>query len=96
MTTKEEARKRSAMLKELRKKHKDTIERAKELLKGQSVAKEICQVIENDSKTVPAIAEVTGKPTHQVLWHVTAMKKYGVVAEDGMSGGYILYKKVEA
>jgi hypothetical protein len=84
------------MLKELRKTRKETINRAKELLKGQGIAKEICQVIGNESKTVPEIAELTGKPTHQVLWHVTAMRKYGVVAEDGTSGGYILYKKVEA
>jgi len=96
VTTKEETRKRTAMLKELRKQHQETISRAKDILKEQSVANEICRIIEKDSKTVPEIAEVIGKPTHRVLWHVTAMKKYSVVAEDGMSGEYILYKKVEA
>ena len=80
MTTKEETRKRSAMLKELRKTHQETINRAKDLLKERSVANEICQIIEKDSKTVPEIAEVIGKPTHRVLWHLTAMKKYGVVS----------------
>jgi hypothetical protein len=96
MTTKEETRKRSAMLKELRKTHQETIKRTKLLLKEHGAINKISQAIDKESKTVPEIAEVVGEPTHRVLWYVTAMKKYGVVMEDGMNGGYILYKKVEA
>jgi predicted transcriptional regulator len=95
MSDKEQARKRTARLKELRKQHQDTIKRAQHLLKSYNVSKEICKVIVDEAKTVPEVAEITGVPTHKVLWYVTAMKKYGDVVEEGMSGGYILYKKAE-
>lgn len=95
MNQKEKTRKRSEMLKELRKKHQETIQRAKRLLKAFNVSKEICKIIEEDPKTVPEIAEVIGMPTHQVLWYLTAMKKYEEVVEEGMSGGYVLYKRAE-
>jgi DNA-directed RNA polymerase specialized sigma subunit len=95
MSDKEQARKRTAMLKELRKQHQDTIKRAQRLLKSYNESKEVCKVIENEAKTVPEVAEIIGMPTHEVLWYLTAMKKYGEVVEEGMSGGYILYKKVE-
>jgi predicted transcriptional regulator len=96
MTQKEETRKRTAILKELRKTHQETIKRAQRLLKSFNVSKEICALIEETPKTVPEVAEIIGMPTHQVLWYLTAMKKYDVVDEVGMSGGYLLYKKAEA
>jgi predicted transcriptional regulator len=95
MNQKEKTRKRTAMLKELRKKHQETIQRAKRLLKAFNVSKEICKIIEENPKTVPEVAEAIGMPTHQVLWYLTAMKKYEAVVEEGMSGGYVLYKKAE-
>ena len=45
---------------------------------------------------MPEVAEIIGMPTHQVLWYLTAMKKYDVVVEEGMRGEYVLYKKAEA
>ena len=95
MSDKEEARKRTAMLKELRNQHQETIKRAQRLLKSYNVSNEICKVIEDEAKTVPEVAEIVGMPTHQVLWYLTAMKKYDIVLEEGLSGGYILYKKAE-
>jgi predicted transcriptional regulator len=95
MTQKEETRKRTEILKELRKTHQETIKRAQSLLKGYNVSKEICKVIKDNPKTVPEVVEIIGMPTHQVLWYLTAMKKYDVVVEEGMSGGYVLYKKAE-
>jgi hypothetical protein len=44
---------------------------------------------------VPEVAEAVSLPTHEVLWHLTALKKYGVVAEAGMCGEYVLYRRVE-
>lgn len=41
--------------------------------------------------TVPQIAKQTGLPAHEVLWHVTAMKKYGEVREVGQDGDYVRY-----
>ena len=96
MTQKERARKRATTLKELRKTHQETIKRAQRLLKNYNVSKDICALIEEDPKTVPEVAEIIGIPTHQVLWYLTAMKKYDVVVEEGMSGEYVLYKKAEA
>ena len=41
--------------------------------------------------TVPQLAERTGIAAHEVLWHVTAMRKYGGVQESGEEGDYPLY-----
>jgi predicted transcriptional regulator len=55
----------------------------------------ICQFIRDDPKTVPEIAEVIGKPAHEVLWYIAAYRKYGIVEETGMSGDYPLYQQVK-
>jgi predicted transcriptional regulator len=89
---KEEARQRTAMLKALREQHTDTIERIQERLKEQkAIRRQINQVMQGDPKTVPEIAEGSGLPAHTVLWHITAMKKYGLVTEAGQSGEYYQY-----
>jgi predicted transcriptional regulator len=88
---KEDARQRTAMLKALREQHTDTIERTQERLKEQkAIRRQINQVMQ-DPKTVPEIAEESGLPAHTVLWHITAMKKYGLVTEAGQSGEYYQY-----
>ena len=93
MTTKEEAKKRAIFLKKLREEHKDTVTQAQELLKAQKATRrEICKVIRNESKSVPEIAALTDLPATEVLWHITAMKKYGEVLETGMCGEYYLYQ----
>jgi predicted Rossmann fold nucleotide-binding protein DprA/Smf involved in DNA uptake len=95
MSEKEKTLKRSAMLKELRKTHQETIQRAHRLLKAYNESKEIYKAIKDEPRTVPEAAKIVGMPTHQVLWYLTAMKKYEDVVEEGMSGGYVLYKKAE-
>jgi predicted transcriptional regulator len=96
MTTKEEAKKRAILLKRLRKEHKETVTRTQALLKEQkAIRRQICQPMRETPKAVPEIAEITGIPANQVLWHVTAMKKYGLVVETGMCGEYYLYQRVE-
>jgi predicted transcriptional regulator len=96
MSTREEAKKRSELLKRLRTEHKDTVERTQKLLKEQKkIHQAICQAVREKSKTVPEIAEIVEMPTHEVLWHVTALKKYDILVEDGMCGEYFLYKRVE-
>jgi hypothetical protein len=44
---------------------------------------------------VPEITEAVGKPTHEVLWFVAALKKYGILVEAGMCGDYPLYQRVK-
>lgn len=96
MNTKEEARARSETLKGLRKEHDVTVKRTQALLKEHKrIHREICQTIRDTPKTVPEIAAAIAMPTHQVLWYLTALKKYDVVAEQGMCGEYILYTRAK-
>ena len=96
MTNKEAAKKRAILLKRLREEHKETVTRTQALLKEQkAIRRQICQHMREVPKAVPEIAEITSIPADQVLWHVTAMKKYGLVIETGMCGEYYLYQRVE-
>jgi predicted transcriptional regulator len=96
MTTKEEAKKRAILLKRLREEHKETVARTQALLKEQkAIRRQICQPMREEPKAVPELAELSGIPADQVLWHVTAMKKYGLVVENGMCGEYYLYQMAE-
>ena len=40
---------------------------------------------------MPDIAGASGLPAHEVLWHITAMKKYDLVIETGQDGDYYSY-----
>jgi predicted transcriptional regulator len=93
MTALPDSKKRGAALKHLREQHKDSVERTQVLLKEQqTIRRQICQVLRDSPKTVPEVADATGLSAHQVLWHVTAMKKYSLIQESGMSGEYYLYR----
>ena len=87
---------RSELLKRLRTEHTETVERTQALLREQKrVQKEICQVIRDDPKTVPEIAEAVDMPAREVLWYIASFKKYGIVVEDGMCADYPLYRRAE-
>ena len=93
MTTKEEAKKRGIFLRRLREEHKETVASTQLLLREQkAIRKQICQHMREEPRAVPEIAEMTGIPASQVLWHITAMKKFGLVIETGMCGEYYLYQ----
>jgi predicted transcriptional regulator len=90
------AKERTALLKRLREENAETVKRTQALLKEQKrVQKLLCQTIREKSKTVPEIAEAVDMPTHEILWYLTAFKKYDIVIEDGMCGDYVLYKRAE-
>jgi predicted transcriptional regulator len=96
MSQREVAKKRTEMLKRLRAQRPETVERTQALLKQQkAVQNRIFQAIREDPKTVPEVAEAVGIPTHTVLWHLTALRKYGLVVEAGMCGEYVLYRRAE-
>ena len=87
---------RGEMLKQLREQHAETVARTQALYKEQRrIQQEICKVIRDAPKTVLEVAAAINLPTHEVLWHMTALKKYGIVAESGMCGDYPLYSRVE-
>ena len=92
MTTKDEAKKRTKMLADLRVQHREQVKQAQGLLKEQqALRKSLKRALHGEPKTVPQLAEATGIPAHDVLWHVAAMKKYGEVVESGMNEDYEYY-----
>ncbi len=94
--TKEEAQQRTAFLKRLRDEHQDSVERTRERLKEQTaIRRQICQALRSGPKIVPEVAEATRIPSNEVLWHMTAMKKYGLIVEVGQCGEYYQYALVE-
>ena len=93
--SKDEVMLRNALLKRLREEHADTLESTRAHLKTQkAVRREICQAMRQGSATIPEIAAATGLPSHQGLWHITAMKKYDLVIEVGQCGEYYQYQMV--
>lgn len=97
MSDKEAAKKRIELLKQLREKYADTVAQTQDKLKAQqAIRKQIRQALGAEPKTVPELAQATNLPSDQVLWHITAMKKYDLVIEVGMSGEYYQYQLAEA
>jgi predicted Rossmann fold nucleotide-binding protein DprA/Smf involved in DNA uptake len=96
MSTTLNAKQRSQFLKQLREEHHETVAQVQALLKEQKdIRRQIAQAMGNEPKTVPDIAEASGLPAEQVLWHIIAMKKYNLVVETGLSGEYYLYQQVK-
>ena len=98
ITSKEEAKKQTQMLVELRRQQGEKVKRAQELLKEQqSVRKAIQRLLQNAPRSIPQLTAATTLAAHEVLWHIASMKKYGIVEEAGMdeSGEYYLYRLVK-
>ena len=53
--------------------------------------KKIIQTLEDGPKTVPEVAKATAMPSHEVLWKLMGMKKYGLVVEGEERDGYYQY-----
>jgi len=82
-----------AGLKALREARKASIAKAQKAMKEQrSLIKRIKEQIKGEGKTVPQIASATGLPTDLILLYVTALRKYGMVAEGEKDGDYFKYK----
>jgi predicted HTH transcriptional regulator len=91
---KEETKRRTEMLTELRKQHGERVKEAQQLFKAQQSARKMLERTLLDApRSVPQLAEGTGISAHEVLWHIAAMKKYGLVEETGTdeSGDFYLY-----
>ncbi|MEJ5301037.1 MAG: hypothetical protein WHS38_08615 [Thermodesulforhabdaceae bacterium] len=83
-------------IKRVRLEREKTVKRVKELVKEQSrKISAIKSALKDGSKTVPEIAEVSGIPSHEVLWWVASLKKYGVVVEHEKRGSYFAYRVVQ-
>ena len=96
MSTALTAKQRSQFLKQLREEHHATVEQVQARLKEQKdIRRKIAEALGSEAKTVPEIAAASGLPAEQVLWHLIAMKKYGLVVETGQSDDYYLYQRAE-
>ena len=49
------------------------------------------KALKDGPMTVPEVAEATGFEARDVLWTLTAMRKYGQAVEDGVDGDYPRY-----
>ena len=88
---------RKAFLKRLRKERSKQVNRARELQKEKKAGRrKVKSVLGGGPVTVPAVAQAAGIETDTALWHITAMKKYGLAVEDGMDGDWPLYRLPES
>ncbi|MEW5721346.1 MAG: hypothetical protein AB1817_22150 [Chloroflexota bacterium] len=93
--SRDQAKQRTEMLVELRKQRSARVKAAQELLRAQQqVRKTLQHALQDAARSVPQLAEQTGISAHDVLWHIAAMKKYGLVEETGLdeANEYYLYK----
>lgn len=51
----------------------------------------IKKILKDGPMTVPQVAQATGIEPGDVLWTLTAMRKYGQAVEDGVDGDYPRY-----
>ena len=98
LNMKEEARKRSRLLSELRKQHSEQVKQAQELLKQQQAIRKLLQsALQSGPHSVLQLASETSLPADEVLRCVATMKKYAQVEEAGMDEAeeYYLYQLVK-
>ena len=78
--------------KALRHKRRDQIATAYRNSRGHmEVIKKIGVELGGGPLTVPELSDATGLPSPEVLWHVMAMKRYGMVNEQAKDGDYFRY-----
>jgi hypothetical protein len=89
MTTTEQPKSRMLQLKERR---GGTPQALLDAVRDHNAAKAaIRKALAAGPLTVPQVAEAAGLSTRQTLWTLTAMRKYGSVAEDAQAGSYMRY-----
>ncbi len=91
-----DAKVRAQRLKSLREKHPETVAATQAHVKAiQSPRKKIRKALHGKALTIPELAEATELPANQILWHIAAMRKYGLVTEVDQDDGYYRYTQVE-
>ena len=77
----------------LREERKETVTHTQALLKEQQTKrKAIRNAMKDGPKTVPEVADLTGFASHDVMWHMMAMKKFDLIEELDMDGEYYKYQ----
>jgi len=67
---------------------KEHVERSRQQAKTHKL---LTAALKDGPKTVPEVAQASGLPTHEVLWYLMGMKKYGQVVEGEERDGYHEY-----
>ena len=70
----------------------------REIIRDEHIMRRrILGALEGGPLTVPEIAEAVGRPTHEVVFWVMGLRKYGHVAEikEANDEGFYLYQAVE-
>ena len=79
------AHKRSAMMAGLRKQHLESVKETQLHVKSQNMTrKALKRSLKATPHTISELAEETEMSKSDVLWHVSAMLRYGIVVEAGM------------
>ena len=69
----------------------------REIIRDEQIMRaRILKVLESGPQTIPQIAEALGKPTHEVVFWVMGLRKYGWIAEikEVDDEGYFPYQAV--
>jgi predicted Rossmann fold nucleotide-binding protein DprA/Smf involved in DNA uptake len=83
-------------LKTFREQHSENAESLKKYVADfRHERKQVTEALRKAPATVPELVQQTGLPARQVLWHVTAMRKYGTALEVGPDGDYVKYALVQ-
>ena len=68
-----------------------------ELTRRQAaIRKQLTKALQDGPKTVPELTAASGFPSHEVFWHLMAMKKYGEIVEGEERDSYFDYALKEA
>lgn len=67
---------------------KELVERSR---RQAQTHKLLTTALKDGPKTVPEIARITELPTHEVLWYLMGMRKYGQIVEGEERDGYYEY-----
>lgn len=98
MSTSDERKKEiKQLLKRLRSERADQLKVVRAEQKKITVPRRaLKKALAEGPRTVPDLAEAIGQTTDDVLWHIAAMRYYGLVAEDEQEGDYFKYRLVPA
>jgi predicted transcriptional regulator len=74
---------------------KEEVRDIREVIREEMLMRDkILAVLRDGPKTVPEIAQALGCPSHEVMYWVMGMRKYGHVAETEEEDGYYKYRAV--
>ena len=65
----------------------------REIAREERVMKDKILAVVGEGKTIPEIAEALGRPSHEVVYWVMTMRRYGLLEETGEPNedGYFVY-----